>query len=96
MGCTDALVYRWGYGVAEDFNEAFRLYSAAAENNDINALVNVEYCLVNGEGVAKDETKVQYIQGTTTEVDLYAMHALADIYRYGTGTAESKNEAIAM
>ena len=51
--------YKQGLGVPQDDKRAFKLYTMAAEQGDVTAMLNLGILLVSGAGTGKDLVKAK-------------------------------------
>lgn len=88
--------YLFGLGtVAKDEPRAFELFQKCADNNDVNGIVMVSNCYINGIGVEKDVVEgYNYIQKVKDSKHPLAYKIYADCKLRGYGTEVDEKEAI--
>ena len=89
------MCYLRGDGVPYgNFDEAFRLLSAAAEHNDPQALYGLAECYANGNGVAPNEAKAAaMLQRSAEQGFTESEYALGVFYKRGRGVAQDTEAA---
>ena len=88
-------IYFNGYGVEQDYEEAVKWYSKAAEQGDADAQNNLGYCYYFGEGVEQDyEEAVKWYTKAAEQGDAEAQFELAGCYERGEGVCQDFEEAL--
>ena len=81
----------------QDYEQAFTLYSAAAELGYVPAYPNVGYAYLNGEGTEKDYNKaVEFFQKGVDAGNMTSVVNLGVCYSYGYGVQQDKQKALAL
>jgi TPR repeat protein len=87
--------YRFGYGgVAQDYAEAARLYSLAAEQGVGGAQIQLGHMFHDGDGVAKDTEAIRWYRLAAEQGYARAQIELGCMFEYGQGVARGAAEAI--
>lgn len=84
-----------GGPVTRNLEKAFQLFKAAAQQGHIEAMINVAWCTILGEGVKKD-AKQGYKNLNkifTDSKDVLALYRLGNCYQQGLGTEEDGKKA---
>ncbi len=88
--------YARGEGVAQDFEQARRLFERAAEAGSRDAQFNLALMFDLGQGVAADaEIAADWYHRAATADDPEAQFRLATLYQQGEGVMQNWGEAIA-
>ena len=87
--------FGFGVGVQPDYNEAFKWYKKAVEQNNADAQCNLGNMYNEGHGVAQDyQEALKWFRKAAEQGDAGAQFDLALMYRKGDGVAKDSNEAI--
>jgi TPR repeat protein len=90
------VMYDLGQGVAENSQEAVRLFRLAAAENDPNANASLAVMYANGRGVRTDHTQAMRYYRRAAELGSSAgFLGVGMLYHYGLGVGASPNEAAA-
>ncbi len=88
------IMYYNGQGVPQDYAEAYRWFTKAAEQGDANALSTLGLMYQNGQGVAKNYTEaVRYFRKAAELDDANGQVLLGYMYREGKGVSKDYTEA---
>src|SRR5207302_7791427 len=80
-----------GLGTAKNFDEAFRLFSQAADLHFYDALGNLGVLYINGEGVKQDPFKaVELFQQGSARGNAYCMYLYARCLESGAGAQPNR------
>ncbi|PTQ75471.1 tetratricopeptide repeat protein [Celeribacter persicus] len=86
--------YRGEAGVAQDYEQAARLFGLAAEQGDRNALFNLGKLYFEGEGVEKDAGQaIAYYRQAAEKDHILALNTLGALYRMGAKSPEDTARA---
>jgi len=90
------VMYDLGHGVAENPEEALRLFRQAAEGDDVNAQVSLGVMYANGRGVRADYVQSMRYYRRAAELGSGAgFLGVGLLYQNGLGVQPSANEAAA-
>ena len=87
-----AKAYHDGQGVAQDFMQAYELYSQAAQLGSVDAKVNLGYMLFIGEGVEQNyyEARTWYSEAAAAgDADAITTLSMMDRLKLGIATADT-------
>lgn len=80
--CTLGMCYRDGWGVKQDYVQAFFWYKKAAVNGDANAQSNLGWCLQGGYGVKQsDHNAIKWFKLAAIQGDDFAQSCLSEYYQ---------------
>lgn len=89
-----AYAYKHGFGVNQNFNQAYKWYREAADVDVASAQFNLGVMIANGHGDARDLRKAAYwIEQAAYNNLPTAMVALALMYEKGAGMEQDKSKA---
>ncbi len=89
------VIYYNGNGVKQDYNEAFRWISKAAELGNANAQTTLGVLYQNGHGVTKDQTEAaRWFRKAAEQGEASGQVLLGNMYREGNGVSRDYAEAI--
>ena len=83
-----------GIDVGVNYQEAFRLLSAAAKQGTSRSVVNLARMYEEGLGVEKDMTEAIRLYKAVAKVEFFAQVALGRIYSSGKSVVADRNEAL--
>ena len=83
-----------GIDVEVNYQEAFRLLSAAARQGTSRSVVNLARMYEEGLGVEKDLAEAIRLYKTVAKVEFFAQIALGRIYSSGKSVAADRDEAM--
>ena len=87
-------MYDQGKGVPQDYQEAAKWFSRAAEQGIVRAQVNLGFMYVNGQGVAKDDQEaVRLFRLAAEQGDAMAQSNLGLMYYKGQGVQKDSIQA---
>ena len=87
--------YRNGRGVPEDYKEAAKWFTKAAEQGDADAQYNLGIMYDNGRGVPKDDKEaVKWYRKSAEQGYADAQYNLGVAYSYGRGVTEDDKEGV--
>jgi TPR repeat protein len=90
------VLYARGKGVAQNAEEAAKLYLRAAKNGSIAGEVELAIALFNGEGITKNEAQAaRLFRRAASRGNAIAQNRLARIYATGRGVPRNLIEAAA-
>jgi len=88
------LFLQGGYGIQQDFREAFRHLEIAAQAGSPQAMGYIGFLYLEGEGVEKDEIKaVQYFEYGASREDASSLNGLGLAHLYGISVPKNQNLA---
>jgi uncharacterized protein len=87
------ICYLDGIDTGVDYQEAFRLLSAAADQGAPRAVLNLARMYAEGLGVPKDVAEAVRLYKTVSAVEFLALIALGRIYSRGEGVPTDRVEA---
>ncbi len=88
-------IYCEGDGVSQDYNEAFKWYTKAAEQGYAKSQFNLGLMYCYGEGVQQDSNEaVKWFTRAAEQGKSYAQYSLGLMYYYGDEIPQDYNEAI--
>jgi len=89
------MIYKFGQGVQQDYEEAVKWYRLGAEQGDINAQYNLGLMYENGQGVQQDyKEAVKWYRLGAEQGGVNAQYNLGLMYSTGKGTPQSHKESI--
>lgn len=89
-----ACMYYDGKGCQQDYNEAQRLYTIAAEAGDLRSIDNLIIMHSRGEGNQLDNEKLFELAAKSAELgSSYGMGVLGGMYLHGAGVKKDENKA---
>ena len=88
--------YYNGNGVTQNYDEAMRLYTIAADMGHVGAQNWVGLCYERGHGVAKKDIAeaVRWYRKAAEQGEMYAQRNLGNCYKSGQGITQSYSEAV--
>ncbi len=88
------LIYRYGFGVEKDYQEAFKWHKKAATQGHAEAEANLGHIYFNGLGVNKDyEEAFRWYQNAAKKNLTEATAHLAKMYQHGYGVEKNLDQA---
>ncbi len=90
------ICYLYGRGVDVDYEEAFRLLSAATEKGASRAVVNLAHMYAEGLGTPKDPFKAMRFYEAVAKVEVRAQLELARIYSRGLDAPADPQRALTL
>lgn len=87
--------YYYGLAVKQDDSEAFKWFSKAAQNDNLNAKLSLANCYYYGRGVAIDYEKAYSLFEETKDI-CTSTEMLAECYYLGRGVNQSYDEAVSL
>ena len=88
-------MYRSGYGVTQDYSEAVKWYTKAAEQGYANAQCNLGNSYYNGRGVEQDYSEaVKWYRKAAEQGNANAQNNLGLCYDNGQGVTQDYSEAV--
>ena len=86
--------YEWGFGVIQDFSEAFRWYRKSAEQGDDYGQKTLGSMYFNGRGVTQDFSEgVRWYRKSAEQGNASSQYNLGNIYSNGHGVTQDFSEA---
>jgi hypothetical protein len=94
-GGNARFIYYNGIGVAQDYNEAVKLFTKAAEQGNATAQYALGSVYYNGHGVTKDyKEAVKWLRKSVAQGNAMAEFRLGSCYYYGHGVTKDEKEAL--
>jgi TPR repeat protein len=88
-------VYQYGGGVPQNYEQAVKWYTKAAEQGEVYAQFNLGSMYRNGQGVPQNGTEaVKWYTKAAEQGDVMAQIILGGMYKYGESVPQNGTEAV--
>ncbi|WP_158652213.1 tetratricopeptide repeat protein [Helicobacter felis] len=91
---TAAKAYQNGQGVAQDYEQALKLYQEAADAGDPDGYVRIGLLFINAQGEKGAQKALEYFQKAIDNGSSWGYTELGNMYKDGKGVAQDYEEAI--